>query len=84
MCDWISVKDRLPERCNLENDDWIISDVVFAWFVPYIPNGRSSIVKAYYVHTLRVWQIMSDVYIGRRGYKITHWMPIPKPPEDNE
>jgi hypothetical protein len=63
---WISVKDRLPEEDV---------DVVIGWFSKTASN------KTFW--TVDAAQLTNKVFSGWRVYpEVTHWMPLPKPPED--
>lgn len=61
--EWISVKDRLPERRTY----------VLCYF-KYEPESPNVVVENYY-HGGGYW--LSE------GSKVTHWIPLPAPPEDN-
>lgn len=61
MTDWISVKDRLPEK----------------WCPVLVSNGL--LVNEGYLDDQGKWKRFDeDFYIFS---EITHWMPLPKPPE---
>lgn len=78
MCKkWISVKDRLPEG---------IDTVLIAMYTNQ--NYEPSIVEPAYMgfdeNKNRVWKgysIKGTIFINDKD--ITHWMPLPNPPEKN-
>lgn len=91
--EWISVKDRLPE-CELTRDIFgrpsdYISDRVLVCVKSSECDGTH-----YYVGTdvmigrtlENVHWMMSCGYGGSEVYyqEITHWMPLPPPPTENE
>lgn len=61
--DWISVKERLPERfepvlvCREKNGS------------PYVEQGHKDVGEWWKVY-------------GTRTKQVTHWMPLPEPPEE--
>lgn len=64
MSEWISVKERLPERfepvlvCREKNGS------------PYVEQGHKDVGEWWKVY-------------GTRTKHITHWMPLPEPPEES-
>lgn len=72
---WVSVKDRLPDMCGL---GCLLAGVnrygqrrVFEGFTGYIERGKLE------------WHTnLQDIDIAR--WEITHWMPLPEPPEVEE
>lgn len=81
--EWISVKDRLPEEMP-ENYGRKIIPCIVALKSCY-PKGKPTIQKRQ-----RQWIYHYDgSFVGwewsRLGaYRVTHWMPLPEPPkEDN-
>jgi hypothetical protein len=64
--EWISVEDRLPD-----NGDSIIG---YSSLDERVEGGEYSYCLFQKYHCL---------YFSREGYMvITHWMPLPEPPED--
>lgn len=64
MNDWISVNDKMPD------DETVV--LVFA------PEDKSEPVwLGYFVSELNVWSDPTGAYIDE---EITHWMPLPEPP----
>ena len=83
MSDWISVNDRLPEKgkwylicsdCNRPHEK-----VVTMAFLDSVINGNDLIDP--------LWLTHNDYYRNITGQndeweKVTHWMPLPEPPEN--
>lgn len=75
MSEWISVKDRLPDKIG----DYLVH-------MHYVPNGFG-----YAVCTYLGDEGIDGVYgfsvpesQRRNGGKITHWQPLPNPPKTGE
>jgi hypothetical protein len=68
MSDWVSVKDRLPNKAgrylihveNAANYHRLPDDIVIA-----------------------VWVIKQWGFDGMEYNRVTHWMPLPEPPKEN-
>ena len=81
MAEWISVKDRLP---NID-----IDVVIFAVGKSDLFENKVAITHRYY--PMRWWNKESE-YIDwlqpwqyfTANYEITHWMPLPEPPKEDE
>lgn len=70
--EWISVKDRLPERNKL----------VLVRAVSTARGGNITFVGAY--DGFWFLQTAADTIGLTIQYDITHWMPLPEPPEKEE
>lgn len=66
---WISVKDRLPDRTMPPRDVLVYHDLNCGMFID----------RAWYSHEQNKWRSA----VGMR-LKVTHWMPMPEPPEKEE
>lgn len=68
---WISVKDRLPESHDEKADCFLVTDGTFIWM-------------AYYA--CKEWQFAecTDSPYVIDWTDITHWMPLPEPPKEEE
>jgi hypothetical protein len=66
MSEWISVKDRLPEPETL----------VLSWDGKYI-----QIEYFGFFFGFEFGPATNDPVFTNKGYKITHWMPLPEPPK---
>lgn len=77
---WISVKDRMPQETNevVDFDEtWKESDFVLV----YAPNAERYYPDFYVGQTVDgKWHLDGDVV--ETTTVVTHWMPIPEPPED--
>ena len=73
--EWISVKDRLPKATRPDvNGNITFSDYVLTYLV--YEDGFAWIT----VDTCRVDQGVWLDEVPGEGCKVTHWMPLPKPP----
>ena len=66
MSEWISVKDRLPER----GVEVLVTDGIH-YMVTWCENTNDGVkwVDNYYT------------YVNVRFKEVTHWMPLPEPPK---
>jgi hypothetical protein len=62
--EWISVKDRLPEKS-----------------VPVLICAAGHRVTAYYDKVKEVFRLTEDDNLYYLTKCVTHWMPLPEPPE---
>lgn len=78
MSNWISVKERLPE-CDRRPDTFGIQ--VLVWPRDTLKEGYSEAATAFY--GTRYGAASKPVFYmyGRVLSGITHWMPLPDPPE---
>ena len=67
MSEWISVKDRLPEK-----DDTYLVYIV----ANNVPKDKGITTLRYTNLSKRF--IYEDVYL----FTVTHWMPLPEPPKE--
>tara|TARA_R110001632_G_scaffold109066_4_gene219200 strand:+ start:927 stop:1145 length:219 start_codon:yes stop_codon:yes gene_type:complete len=70
--DWISVKDELPSNDNKNN----------SIFCLVVSNYDGIVVRPFNQYHV-CWDLEDgdDHYTEAKGGKITHWMPLPKPPK---
>ena len=68
--EWISVKDRLPDN----------ADSVIACMKDN-KTGDVYVGEAYYSIYSKEW-MLGDIQASFYNYTITHWMPMPKLPEE--
>jgi hypothetical protein len=68
MCNWISVKDRLPENTGY----------VLAWC------EEEGAISAYYWKEKDCWQSLIASLQRTIVLDVTHWMPLPDPPKESE
>ena len=73
---WISVKDRLPEvKMSSVNGEIAFSDYVLIYKV--YEDGTPWMA----IDTCRVDKATWMTAIPGGGWTVTHWMPLPEPPE---
>jgi len=75
MNEWISVEDRLPEY----KKQWDGKSFVVALFEPNNYNKWSGRVQSM-TSTFMLNYLEAKIVMQSSG-KITHWMPLPEPPE---
>lgn len=90
MSEWISVKDRLPECDHVLEDEgmeWGESKEVVVYGIT--PDG----VKAYGIASYMTdpndkdwfeWNGIVNNFDDAIHCKITHWMPLPEPPQEED
>ena len=66
--EWISIKDRLPDRSG----NYLVYTSI---------EGRSIIKTSYWMASTQTWLGVEACSVL---IHITHWMPLPKPPEKEE
>lgn len=65
---WISVKDRLPEESG--------------YYLVFADIGRSEVLS--YSKKYQAFNAFDDSYSERNVIPVTHWMPMPMPPDIKE
>lgn len=65
--EWISVKDKLPERTLPPHDVLVYHDLNCGMFVD----------RAWYSYDMGKWCSVLGMKL-----KVTHWMPLPEPPKE--
>lgn len=66
---WINVKDRMPERTLPPKDVLVYHDLGCGMFVD----------RAWYSYDKKRWCSVLGMKL-----KVTHWMPLPDPPKEND
>lgn len=74
MSEWISVKDRLPDLILCRAGS-AYSDAVIVW-----TSGRKAMIAIYD----GIDFLCAADYWDAFGEEITHWMPLPEPPNEPE
>jgi hypothetical protein len=75
--EWISVKDRLPiEEAKAHEQEWCEE---YCEFLVMIDRGFLP-TTLYYDWEENEW-FRINTALKREKYKVTHWMPLPKPPK---
>jgi hypothetical protein len=68
--EWISMDERLPE----DGEDALI-------VMPPDDEGDREVEMAEWHAEAKVWKQLSGMLLAVPGYWVTHWMPLPEPPE---
>lgn len=71
---WISVKDRLPEKLNENNQVYLTEEVIGF-------DGESAYIGQFKVYKYDGLRTFFDGNCFRSD--ITHWMPLPEPPKED-
>lgn len=74
MSEWISVKDRLPQRHQMGS--------IFIVALYNKKTDESFVKPLHYI--MDEWFSTLDEEPLNYRYKVTHWMPLPEPPKDNQ
>lgn len=84
---WISVKDKMPKETFEGMKDKHLGWLAFDGNMIYITLGwlvfDGSMIYITHEHPT-YWNKTSSVQFSFSGEKITHWMPLPKPPKIEE
>jgi hypothetical protein len=73
---WISVKDRLPKSMANQVLVWLKHNDL----VGYIGFGHYEKYKGQ-----EIWfDLEGNAAFSVRGYTVTHWMPLPEPPKEED
>lgn len=76
MNKWISVDERLPE---VSREDFVNNYIYIFDVLTY--DGEDIDVTTMYA-TLKGDGSISSVKFLSNSYRVTHWMPLPEPPEE--
>ena len=80
MSGWISVKDRLPSLEGLEPDEGVYVLVCESFDdIPYLIGRQSVSICGFFRDGWSEWDNFGMVCPER----ITHWMYLPEPPEED-
>lgn len=78
MAEWISVKDRLPSREGLMEDESEYVLVSLSW-----PDGIQDVtICGYEKDGWSTWDGFGFTKYSKEH--ITHWMPLPEPPKEED
>ena len=87
---WISVKDKLPDKkgeylCYIEAFEDSINYDGWYYYIDIVIFDKKIINTEYsdnrIVHLLSEEKDFAINRIGYESQKVTHWMPLPKPPK---
>lgn len=67
--EWVSVEDRLPERCKLDNP------------IPIYVSYYGYCSEAYYSDEGEFMRKWDGRFYYSKIWGVTHWMPLPQPPQ---
>jgi hypothetical protein len=92
MAEWISVKDRLPDKLEAVNIVWVNHNPVS--YYEHIKD-KPFTATAYYYGGKWWWYstVCEDCLIKYdkcecdemgKDIEVTHWMPLPEPPQESE
>lgn len=70
--DWISVKDRLPQKEDTYNE----REQVLVWITGFDNKEQGMVAGCPY------YEIANPDYSSSFSEAVTHWMPFPKPPKE--
>jgi hypothetical protein len=74
MAEWIKVGERLPDPAEY---DWVLVNIMFdedgSYGVPTVAEYRKG----------EWWDLIGDK-LSELEITVTHWMPLPEPPEEGE
>jgi hypothetical protein len=90
--DWISVDERLPEPqtmvlCYMPLSYNGANGVHYGWLNMEVNYMRQPNGVAWRAHSPHAYahRMEDEMHTGTKGSKVTHWMPLPKPPsQQNE
>ncbi len=84
MADWISVKDRLPEK----KDSYLVVEDLFGDKIEKICGFTKNLSDVSFVdfdgNTNPGWYDYDSEYGYFEVQNVTHWMPLPEPPKEEE
>lgn len=76
MSEWISVKDRLPEKSQ---------EVIVFCRTPGLNDFVNTVYYSAKFQEFNWCDFMGDPPKSEKGYRdVTHWMPLPEPPEEKQ
>ena len=74
MAEWIPVSERLPQICT---NVLVAGRMKYRWEHKYL-----QFVDEAFFNEREFFETSNDWYEGQDEFEITHWMPLPKPPEE--
>jgi hypothetical protein len=75
MSEWISVRDRLPEkgRTVLVYCEGVIHEFLWRYFLAYV-NAENRWCESF----------SGEKFMLKYSYSIKYWRPLPEPPREND
>lgn len=92
MSEWIPVTERVPEDNEAVNVVWINRSPVI--YYQHIKDKPQTATGVYYRGQWYWWSAVVQDYLAEYGewesdkmdtaIEVTHWMPLPEPPEEED
>ena len=87
MSEWISVKHKLPElhmETCVDGTDYFVSEDVLVYHVDEYGELRQIVANYEVDDTEHLYTGWVETWEGRKLKDVTHWMPLPEPPEEGQ
>ena len=87
MCEWISVKHKLPElhmETCVDGTDYFVSEDVLVCYVDEYGELHQIVANFELDETGHLYTGWCESLDGANLYDVTHWMPLPEMPEEEQ